>query len=170
LMEKEIWEKSKTDTLGLKSFYDNHINNYQWKKRADVILVSSTNEDMAKKAAKLLKKNNSVDQIKQKLNTDGVVNVMTNSGVYEQGNDVLPKTLAFKKGISGVLKEGDYYFVAKVNNVLPEGPKSLDEAKGRVINNYQQHLEENWVSNLKQEFTIDINKDVFERVKKQLNP
>ena len=51
---------------------------------------------------------------------------------------------------------------------MPAGPKTLEEAKGRVVNNYQQYLEENWVGDLKKEFTIHVNRDVFENVKAQL--
>jgi len=52
--------------------------------------------------------------------------------------------------------------------VLPAGNKNLEECKGKVINDYQQYLEENWVSDLKKEFTISVNKDIFEKVKKQI--
>ncbi len=170
LMEKEIWERSKTDTIGLQQFYEKNIGNYTWKKRVDVVLISSTKEDIAKKAQKMLKQNKSADDIKGKLNAEGVVNVMTNSGLFEEGADVLPKKLLLENGVSPLIKEGDYYFVAKINKVLPAGTKTLEEAKGRVINNYQQYLEENWVNDLKKEFVINIDQKVFENVKKQMQP
>ena len=48
LMEKEIWDKSKTDTLGLHSFYDKNKQNYKWNKRYDIVVVSSTKQDYIK--------------------------------------------------------------------------------------------------------------------------
>ena len=48
--------------------------------------------------------------------------------------------------------------------------KTFDECKGKLVNDYQQYLEQRWVDDLKKEFTIKINNDVFERVKKQLQP
>jgi peptidyl-prolyl cis-trans isomerase SurA len=36
LMEKEIWERSKSDTIGQKQFYLDNIANYKWKKRVDL--------------------------------------------------------------------------------------------------------------------------------------
>jgi len=171
LMEKEIWNKSKTDTLGLKSFYDKNLKSYQWKNRVDVTILSSTNEDVIKKAAKYLKNDKTVDFIKDKLNVkDGAVNIMSKVGVFEEGNEVVPKNLVFEPGISEIVKEGEYYFVTKVNKTLPAGPKALDECKGKVINDYQQYLEENWVKELKKEFKVEINQSVFENVKKQLKP
>ena len=67
-----------------------------------------------------------------------------------------------------MVKEGEYYFVTKVDKVLPEGVKTLEECKGKLTNEYQQYLEQRWVDDLKQEFNVKVNKDVFEKVKKEL--
>lgn len=169
LMEKEIWEKAKTDTIGLQKFYKNNASKYQWTDRVDAVILSSTNQDVINKALRLLKKNKSADEIRTSLNTTDVVNIMVKSGVYEHESDVLPKGLRFKKGMSKVIKDGDYYFVVKVNKLLPARAKTLDEAKGRVINDYQQYLEENWIKSLKSEFNIHVNQDVFSELKNNMN-
>ena len=168
LMEKEIWQRAKTDSIGLASFYETVKSNHQWKKRIDVILLSSTNKAMAEKALSLVKKGNSPQLIKEKLNTKEVINVMVSESVYEEGASALPKDLLFKEGISEIIKQGDYYYVVKINKIIPEGNKLLEECKGKVINEYQQYLEQNWVKELKKEFTIKVNQDVFEKVKIQL--
>ena len=139
-----------------------------WKKRYDVLIISSTKAEIAKKAHKLMKQGKNGDEIKAALNTNGVINIMTTSGVFEEGSEALPKTIPFKKGLSEVVKEENYYYVVQVNDVKEASAKLLEECKGRVINDYQQYLEENWVANLKQEFTVSINKDVFDEVKKQI--
>lgn len=171
LMEKEIWTKSKTDTIGLQKFYDLNSKNYQWKNRLEVIIASSTHLDAIKKAYKFLKRGKTPEFIKEQLNIkDGPINIMTNSGTFEEGNEVLPKNIIFEKGVSDVFKEGDYYFATNVKKVIPAGPKTLDECKGKVINDYQQFLEENWVKDLKGEFKVEVDQAVFEKVKKQLHP
>jgi peptidyl-prolyl cis-trans isomerase SurA len=168
LMEKEIWDRSKTDTLGLKNFYESQKNLYQWKTRLDVVIASSTDQDIIKKAQKLLKQKVAPEKIKEQLNTKDKVTVMTNVGVFEEGNDALPKNLKQVEGLSEIMKDGDYYFVVMVNKILPAGAKTLEECKGKVINDYQQYLEQNWVAELKKEFTIKTFPEVFERVKKEL--
>ena len=168
LMEKEIWERAKTDTLGLKSFYDEHKMEHIWKKRVDVTIASSTNQDMIKKAQAFLKKGIEPQAIKDKLNLNNVINVMTNNGSFEEGSNALPKTMKYNLGVSDVFKEGEYYFVTNVEKIIPEGVKSLEECKGKIVNDYQQYLEQRWVDDLKQEFTVKVDKDVFERVKSQL--
>jgi len=58
--------------------------------------------------------------------------------------------------------------VSKVTKVIPEGNKTMEECKGKLINDYQQYLEENWVSNLKKDYKINVNQNVFEKIKKQI--
>jgi peptidyl-prolyl cis-trans isomerase SurA len=168
LMEKEIWEKAKNDTIGLQKFFDANKANYQWKDRVDAEVYSSTNEKDIKQAREQLLKGKDAAAIKGAVNTKEKVSVMEKSGVYDQDNDALPKQAVWKTGISDVIKEGNYYYVVKTNKVLPAGPKTLDEAKGRAINDYQQYLESTWVDQLKKEFTVKVNTDTFEKVKKDL--
>jgi len=168
LMEKEIWDRAKSDTVGLKKFYEGHKMEHLWKKRVEVTIASSTKMETIKKAHALLKKNTAPQEIKEKLNVNNVVNVMTNSGVFEEGNDALPKTMKYNIGVSEVFKEGEYYFVTNVEKILPESVKSLEECKGKMVNDYQQYLEQGWVDDLKKEFTVKTNTAVFERVKQQM--
>ncbi len=168
LMEKEIWEKSKTDSIGLQKFYDAHKDNYKWAERYDAVVYSSTDKDAITKARKFLKKKKTTEYIKEQLNTKEKVSIMSKTGVFEKGNDVLPKSMLAKKGISDVLHEGKYYYVVKLNDVKPAGLKTLEESRGRVINDYQQFLEEKWADDLRKEFTLKVNQDVFTKVKSEL--
>ena len=169
LMEKEIWEKAKNDTIGLEAFYKNNISRYQWADRVEAQVYSSTKEDVIKKARKMLKNGKDAAYIKAQFNTADKVEVMEKSGTFDRDSDALPKQEKWKTGVSGVLQQGKYYYVVKTTRVLPSGPKTLDEAKGRVINDYQQYLENNWIDDLEKEFTVKVDRDVFARVKKQLN-
>ncbi len=170
LMEKEIWEKSKTDSLGIKAFYDLNKQKYQWNKRYDVLVVSSTKEDYIKKVEKMLKKGKTAAEIKAAVNTGTDLEVIEKEGVFEEGSTVLPKNIQNKKGLTSIVKEGAYYFVSRINAILPAAQKTFAECEGKVINDYQQYLEENWVSDLKKEFTINVNQEVFEQVKAEIKP
>ncbi len=170
LMEKEIWEKSKTDTLGLQSFYNKNKQNYQWNKRYDILVVSSTKEEYIKKAHKLLKKGKSATEVKEALNSGKELEVIEKEGIFEVGSTLLPKNIEDKKGVTSITKEGKYYYVSRIKNIIPAGQKSFEECEGKVINDYQQYLEENWVSDLKKEFTIKVNNEVFEKVKTEIKP
>jgi peptidyl-prolyl cis-trans isomerase SurA len=168
LMEKEIWQRSKSDTLGLRTFHSVNKNKYLWKNRVKIIVASSTNIDVMKKALTMIKKDVLPQTIKEKLNTKEVVNIMIVEGTFEEGADAIPKGTKFEKGISEITKQGEYYFVTKVLETIPSEPKSFEDSRGRIVNDYQQYLEQNWVSELKKEFQVKINTAVFENVKKEL--
>ena len=168
LMEREIWERSKSDTVGQKQFYLDNIANYKWKKRVETEIYSSTNKSDIEKAFKYAKKGKDADYIKGKLNEEGKVNVMVQSGLYEEDDKTLPKKIELNSGLSEIVKDGDYYFFLNTKKVLPSQPKDFIEARGRVINDYQQFLEANWVSELKKNVDIKVNNDVLQKVKNQL--
>ena len=168
LMEKEIWERSKSDSIGLKVFYDTQKEKHKWKTRFDVIIASSTNMDIIKDAQSMLKKGATPQEIKDKLNTNEVVNVMASQNTLEIGATQLPKDIKQEVGVSEVSQQGEYFFVTNVIKVIPESEKTFEECKGKIINDYQQYLEQNWVTELKNEFSIKVNQDTFEKVKNQI--
>lgn len=168
LMEKEIWDRAKQDTTGLENFYKSNLDKYKWKDRYDVDIYSSTDKNVVEKAQKYIKKDKTSDYIKSKLNKGDKVNIMLKSGIFEGDFDVLPEFKITKTGSTEVVKKGNYYFVAKVKDIKPSAPKAIEECKGTLVTDYQQYLEDNWVSELKKDFSVKVNTEVFNQVKKQL--
>ena len=168
LMDKEIWQRSKTDTLGLKDFYETQKDKHLWKIRVDAEIYSSTSLDKMKKVLSMLQKKQTAKEIKEKFNTKDNVTIMYYQGVYEEGADALPKGTKMDLGLSEITTKGDYYYITNVVKVLPSAPKTLEECKGKLVNDYQQYLEQNWVNELKKEFTVKVNQETFEKVKNQI--
>ncbi|MBP6000882.1 MAG: peptidylprolyl isomerase [Flavobacterium sp.] len=168
LMDREIWTRAKSDTIGMQDFYKNHSVNYQWKKRFGVDILSSTDKSVIEKAKQLMKKGMSLEGIKEKLNTAEKVNIMLKSGVYEEDDALLSFFQNLTKGISDIVFKDNYYFILNVKEVKEAGPKLFTECKGKVMSDYQQFLESNWVNELKKEFEVKIQPEVFATIKKQL--
>ena len=168
LMEKEIWEKAKTDSIGLNDFYKKNAENYKWTKRYNVDIFSSTNKKDIKKTQDYLKKGKTIEYIKSKLNKDGAVNVMVKSGLFEENYDVIADLQNVSKGVTSIVEKGNYFFTVNVKEVKPSQVKTIDECKGKLISDYQQYLENKWVDELKEEFVVKINQQVYEEVKAQI--
>lgn len=169
LLEKEVLNKAKTDTLGLQNFYLNNQSKYQWKDRVKGVVVSSKDATIMKKVFTMLEKGKSKDEISKTFNTTEKVNVMFQEGIYEKGHHYLPTSYVFNQGISPIIEENGFNFIVQAQEIIPAGNKTLEEVKGRVINDYQQFLEENWITSLKEEYKVEVNNDVFEKVKNELN-
>src|SRR5690606_17421840 len=110
-----------------------------------------------------------VEAIKKELNKDAIVNIMIDEGLFEAKSNALPKDYKLAEGVSDIYKEGDYYYVILGKEIVPSATKTLDESRGRVVSDYQQYLEENWLDALKNEFSYKVNNSVLKKVKKQLN-
>lgn len=168
LMEKEIWNRAKQDTISQQEFYNNNQNKYVWKDKYEVEIYSSVNEKDILKARKYIQKNKSISYIKSKINKDDKVNVVVKNGTFENDFDILPDFKSLEKGATEIIQKGNYFFVANIKNKIPSHVKSFEECKGNVISDYQQYLEENWVKELKKEFNVSINQEIFQKVKSNL--
>jgi len=168
VMEKNIWQAAKNDTIGLGKFYEKTKDNYQWKQRVDADIFSATSQANAQRIQKMLKDGMDAEAVKTELNPDGTVNVLVTSGTFEIGSQDLPANLEIKKGVSEIYPSNDSFTVVYVKNVLPAGVKDLEEVKGKVISNYQNELETRWMEELHSKYKVDVNNKVFKKLKKRL--
>ncbi|GAA4955722.1 peptidylprolyl isomerase [Algibacter agarivorans] len=168
LMETTIWNAAKTDSIGIQEYYSNHKNNYILPERIDAVVASSTKQKTLKKVSKLLDEGMDLDQIKSLVNSNDEIEVIFTSDVMDTKHQALPEKFDFKKGISKIYKHNNAYVLVQVKDILPETQKTLEEAKGTVISDYQTYKEANWIKELGAKYKIVINQEVLENVKSQL--
>lgn len=168
LLQQKVWKRAENDTIALRQFFNEHRQNYMYKKRGDVIIATCTKLEKAEIVKKHLKENKIVDEIKNLVNEGATIHVLFSSGMVEVGNRKLPKGFELKEGVSKVYKEGDKQFIiVKVNKVLEPSQKELREAKGLVINDFQEHIEEEWVKGLRSKHTVKVNKRTLKKLVKK---
>lgn len=168
LMEKEVWNAATKDTLGLKKYYETNKSNYKWEDRADAVIISSASKSVIEEVKGQLERSVTIEDIRKAFNSKGKQNVITTSDVFEKGHSSLPLDFQFKEGISEVLNHNDAYHVIMVKKVLPADFKTLEEARGRVVSDYQAYLENEWLKSLSERFTVKRNSSVLQRVKNQI--
>ena len=55
--------------------------------------------------------------------------------------------------------------VAKILKIYPANQqRSFDEARGLVINDYQNELEDKWIEELKKKYPVKVNENVFKSI------
>jgi peptidyl-prolyl cis-trans isomerase SurA len=169
LTDRQVWGKATKDTAGLQAFYEANKTHYMWKERADVEIFNCSDNKIAEEAHKMAERGKSVEEIQKKLNKEGSNSkVSVISGKYEKGAyDVVDKT-DWKKEVTPVKKLNDssYQFVFVKQIVQPE-PKSLKEAKGYVVSDYQEYLEKKWLADLRSKYPITVNQQVFKSLIKK---
>ncbi|WP_452224317.1 peptidylprolyl isomerase [Lacinutrix chionoecetis] len=168
LMETEIWNAAKTDSLAVKNYYQANKSSYFFPERVNAVVASSAKKNIIKKIASLMDKGTNIDDIKNLVNTTNQVNVSFTSGEMDREHQALPEDFVFKKGISKIYKHNDAYVVVKVNSVLPKSEKTLEEAMGKVTSDYQNFKEKNWLSELASKYKVEIYNNALNYVKKTI--
>lgn len=169
LMESKVWNAAREDSTGLENYYKQHQDKYFFDTRADAIIASSANKKDIKKVAKMLENNESIEAIKKQINSEKAISVSFIKDTVTTSHQALPKDFNMQKGVSKVFKHNDAYSVVKVNAVLPKTQKTFEEAKGKVISDFQEYKEKMWLDELSKKYQVNVNQDVLKQVKKDLN-
>ena len=102
-------------------------------------------------------------------NSEKAISVSFIKDTVTTSHQALPKDFNMQKGVSKVFKHNDAYSVVKVNAVLPKTQKTFEEAKGKVISDFQEYKEKMWLDELSKKYQVNVNQDVLKQVKKDLN-
>jgi peptidyl-prolyl cis-trans isomerase SurA len=162
IMERKIWSKASNDSIGLKKYYDANKPTYQWAESADAYLFSCNNSKTAEDATASLQSGKNWKQIAEE--SDGKIQV--DSGRYEITQLQIPSGAVLKEGTitAPLLNAGDNTssFVKIIKLYPINQQRSFEEARGLVINDYQNYLEAKWIQELKKKYPIKVNEKVFQ--------
>ena len=64
-------------------------------------------------------------------------------------------------------RESNQFYFYKVENVTPPQPKKLSEARGYIVADYQDYLEQEWVESLRAKYPVKVDQNVFEKMIRQ---
>lgn len=167
LMETKIWNAAKNDSVGLQKFYEKRKDSYKQGEAYTLVKASSTNKENIDKVKKSLEKGLTIPEIKKQLGEKDAV--IFSETQIEKGKDVLPKGFSGIKGQILIIEENNYITLIKVRDVIPAKIKPFDETKGKVINDYQEDLEQQWLKELRQKYVVEINKKTLKKIKKDLS-
>lgn len=162
IMERNVWSKAANDSVGLKQYYDAHQTKYQWNESAAIYLFSCSDKETADKAIADLKSSLDWKAIAEK--SEG--KIQADSGRYELQQLSLPEGETIKEGLISqpIVNAGDNtagFF--KVLRLFPANQqRTFPEARGLVINEYQNYLEEKWLETLQQQYPVKVNESVFQ--------
>jgi len=161
VMQRNVWSKASSDSVGLKQYYDENKTNYKWNASADAVLFSCANEAIAK---------NAIDEINKGKLWQNVIKdnsqVQEDSGRYELSQIPVATTTNFTAGTvtSPVVNKGDGTTIfSLILKIYPENePRTFTDARGLVTSDYQNFLEKKWVGDLKKKYPIKINEKTLQ--------
>lgn len=162
IMQTNVWNKATADTSGLRKFYDQHQQKYFWNSSAEAVIFSCSDKNVAQKAMKALQKGKRWREII----ADNSSQVQADSGRFELGQIPVVDRTDFTDGLitMPVINKNDGTAVfAKILKVYPSHQhRSFEDARGLVINDYQNFLEQKWIDQLKKKYPVKVNEKVFQ--------
>jgi peptidyl-prolyl cis-trans isomerase SurA len=164
-MDKHVWSKAANDTIGQQKYFSQHKANYTWQKSATAIVISAPDKETVDSIAMQLKNN----PLQWRNIVAPYTNIYADSNRFEEGQMPVKQNVVLQKDFQSTPEaneSGDAFTFIHVLQVY-EGPapKSFEEARGLVINDYQQQLEDAWLQSLKKQYPVIKNNVVFASIK-----
>lgn len=100
------------------------------------------------------------------LNKESQLNVNTKDGKFTKGENEIIDSIEWSPGLSPNITKNNSVVFVDVIRILEPMPKTLDEAKGIITADYQNHLEKEWISALRAKYPVTVNQDVLNSISK----
>lgn len=164
-LKQNVWDKANTDTVGLQNYFDTNLSHkYKWDERARVSIYTLKTDDpkMLADVRGFAAKNPSASVL-EKFNKKDAEVLTVMEKLYEKGKN---------KDLGNLWKAGDLTDAKtdagtktasflKIEEILPPTSKTLSEARGYAVADYQDFLEKQWVEELRKQYPVKVNEDVF---------
>ncbi|MFZ9943150.1 MAG: peptidylprolyl isomerase [Bacteroidia bacterium] len=162
LTDQKVWSKAVKDTVGLKDYYEANKTKYMHPRRCNAIIYTCADEKLAKKARKMIAKGKAMVEITAELNKESQLNVNTKTAKFAAKENEIIDEIEWKVGISPNMNKNNSVVFVHVMEVLEPMPKNLDEAKGVITADYQNHLEKAWIGELRAKYPHSVDQKVLD--------
>lgn len=167
LMNDLIWQKALQDSLGQIEYYQQYNDRYQWADRVPAIIVTMNTTEQLGEIKRFLSNKQFGEGVKEELEAlflqDNPLLFSTENKTYEISNHPILKNLDLSNSFHEIQAEGKTIFVLS-GKLIPAGPKKIEETRGKLIQDYQQHLEAELIASLKETYPVEINEDEKYRI------
>jgi len=160
IMEEKIWNFASQDTSGLQEYYEKNKDKYAWEERFKGSIITAENDSVREEADKYFAAEMSNSEVLDLLNRNEKL-IEIKEGAWEKGTNPIvdyyvwngPETDEFNS---------EYTFVR--GDIIPPEPKTLNEARGLYISDYQNFLEKEWLNQLRKKYKIKVNKKLLRTI------
>ena len=167
IMQQEIWNRTQNDSTELWALYKKNHTKYNWKPSAEAVVFFCTDVATAKSLHEQLRKNPSawrkaIEPLNEK--------VVADSSRYEFDQipglgKAIPKAgMITSQVINNNDNSASFAYIIKVYTEAT--PRTFNEAKGLVMNDYQASLEEEWIKELRKKYPVVIDPRVLTEISK----
>lgn len=166
ISNRHVWAKAQKDEHGLMQYFKKNKKKYKWEEpRFKGVAYRAREEKDIKAVRKLLKKTpfeRWEEQLRTTFNTDSVLRIRAEKGIFKKGDNALVDHEVFK--VHTLPKQIEGYPYSAVYGKKLKSPKVMDDVRPLVVTDYQEYLESQWVNDLRQKYTVTVNEDIVKTV------
>ncbi len=166
ISKTEVWDKAANDENGQEQFFRQNAKKYAWDApRYRGVIVHAKEAAPLKQVKKIIKNKDFQDwpsAIVKAINTDSVMTVRVEHGIYKQGDNQNVDRLIFKSTKADKTLPG-FPHVQGYGKKLKK-PASHADVRGEVLTDYQSALEKAWVEGLRQRYRVVVDDAVVATV------
>jgi peptidyl-prolyl cis-trans isomerase SurA len=167
LMNEMVWQKALEDSAGQVKYFQENLSKYQWNERVQSIIVTMTKEEQTASVRKFLSDKKYQTNLQDRLeNTFLLTNPLAftiQNGVFEWENNSVLKQADRDRIFQEIKEDNKTHFIVAGKKFEP-GPKRFEETRGKVIQDYQEYLDNSIINTLKENFVIQINEDEKQKI------
>jgi peptidyl-prolyl cis-trans isomerase SurA len=165
-----VWDKANTDSVGLEKYFNANLKEkYKWDERAVTSTYSLKTDDpkLVAKIRDIAAKKPAADVLKKFNKGTEVVTVIEKT--YEKGKNKDLTELWSTGAISAAKTDAGTKTSSfiKVERVEAASNKSLNEARGYAVADYQDFLEKQWIEDLRKAYSVQVDDKVFKSLLKK---
>ncbi len=172
ISSEKVWDRIRKDSTGLIGFYEDHKESYLSKRAIEGKIYSLNMPGGLNKLSSAFKKysgKSDIDnRLREKFNRKGDTTLTITGQKWYYGDDPEIDRIEWTVGVHTFMKNKipSLIFVKKI---IEPVPLSFKEVQAEMINGYQDKLMNEWIKQLRDKYPVEIDKSVFNDVKKLLN-
>jgi peptidyl-prolyl cis-trans isomerase SurA len=151
IMEKEVWNRASEDTVGQRKYYEANKTNYQAGDRVEARIFTVADRSIIQEIMAKVNRGDSLNNADLKK-----FKSIQPFRIYEHKDSKVIDRINWTAGLQETELDGQLYLV-EVKRLVPPGVKSFEEARAGVISDYQDQLEKQWITELKEKFPVKVN-------------
>lgn len=168
ISNRQVWEKASKDDAALDAWFRAHKKDYTWpeprfkgiayhvKDQADVKAV--------KRCVKGLPFGQWADVLRKTFNPDSIIRIRVEQGLFKPGDSRLVDHKIFRTALDQPVEVNKDYPIDAVYGKKLKKPEDYTDVRAKVVEDYQQALEQQWVAELRQRYAVKINADALKTV------
>lgn len=166
---REVWDKAAKDEEGLAKYFKKNKKKYRYEEPVyQGLVVHCLNDDVLRQVQKAIKKQPRKEWtkvIRESLNSDSLMQVRMVRGPFKAGKNAYADYYAFGQGERPDTVAG-FPVTGVVGKLQKKGPDTYEDVRGVVTADYQNHLEQLWVKELRAKYPVVLYPEVLATVNK----